>query len=472
MTIWSALAGCTDGGAPAGDDDDGPASIPHSAELPPPPETTPAPFSDVAWSLDPAHPTLVRVTWSQSEPAAVHAEFSPGPGAWAGSPVRELGPGPHEEWLAGVPYATQVPFHLVADTATGTVTTADFTARTGAWPPGLQPPESVTGDGWDPAVPWILLSLSPENGDFGGRWWAMIVDRAGRVVWAERAAPDRMTMHPRLTWDERAVLLDQNSFWAAFDHGLGSTIRRTTLEGRQTHAFSTPGLHHPFAPMPDGAVVYGAISTDGHDEDLVRVDPDTDARTVVWNCQEWLATLALSEPQYCTSNTVNYDEPSDTWLFSFYSSETVVEIGAGGRVRRYFGHLPGAWRFDPPGSAFWWQHGGHYLPDGNFVTSTHDAEVATEILVREYAVDEAARTLRQVWTMDEGDGLWGIEYNQMGEVARLPGGNTLHNLGTYPRIREGTPDGRVVWDLSFPIEADLGRTTPIRDLYALLAPRE
>ncbi len=48
----------------------------------------------------------------------------------------------------------------------------------------------------------------------------------------------------------------------------------------------------------------------------------------------------------------------------------------------------------------------------------------------------------------------------------LGNGNTLHNCGSGARVREITPAGEVVWDLTFSSGTYLGRTTPIDDLYA------
>ena len=47
------------------------------------------------------------------------------------------------------------------------------------------------------------------------------------------------------------------------------------------------------------------------------------------------------------------------------------------------------------------------------------------------------------------------------------GGNTLHNYGSARRIREATPDGEVVWDVSWDDGGTLGCTHPVPDLYAL-----
>jgi hypothetical protein len=87
-------------------------------------------------------------------------------------------------------------------------------------------------------------------------------------------------------------------------------------------------------------------------------------------------------------------------------------------------------------------------------------------VVREYAVDEATQTLQEVWSFGTGQGVYG---DTLGEAWRLPAGNTLHNYGSEPRVREITPDGVVVWDIVWPDYPHIGRSTPLdlSQLYAL-----
>ena len=86
-------------------------------------------------------------------------------------------------------------------------------------------------------------------------------------------------------------------------------------------------------------------------------------------------------------------------------------------------------------------------------------------MVREYSVDDGGERLTQIWSHGDDER---IEAPLGGSVARLPGGNTLHNTGNAGRIRELTPNGELVWELTFPDGTYLGRATPIEDLYALL----
>jgi hypothetical protein len=65
-------------------------------------------------------------------------------------------------------------------------------------------------------------------------------------------------------------------------------------------------------------------------------------------------------------------------------------------------------------------------------------------------------------TFGEGDGVYG---ENIGEAWLLPGGNFLQNYGTNARVREGTPDGTIVWDLEWMGSDFMGRTLALSDLY-------
>ena len=84
------------------------------------------------------------------------------------------------------------------------------------------------------------------------------VDRQGRAVWARLSEDDRISMHPRLSWDQSAVLIDQNQFWAQFAFTEG-TVEKLTLDGEVVTTWETPGLHHPHQELPDGSLAWGAF---------------------------------------------------------------------------------------------------------------------------------------------------------------------------------------------------------------------
>ncbi len=428
------------------------------------PEELEDPYAKVSARLHEDIETIVYVAWEQLEPATVWVEYGLDGEDWHASPTRDLQPGPQEALLLGCPYDSEVGFRVVAAMeGRDAWSSQDDSIQTGEQPSGVPVMDVVAADeaAWDPDLRYLLASIE-EVSEFGVgvRSWTFILDRQGRVVWALETPTLHATIHARLSWDGTDLLVDHNSFYAVFDWGATSQVARYDIDGTQLALYDTPGLHHPFTDMPDGSIVYLATA-DTYDS-LVQLHPSGEAETL-WGCQAFQEGLGID--QYCTSNSVAYHQESDRFLVSFYSSESVVEIDrARGEAVRWFGHLPQAWDFEPSESAFWWQHGAHYTSDGTLLVSACVTEDGEETVAREYELDEEGQLLHQVWSFGEGEGVYG---QVMGEAHRLPGGNTLHNYGSGTRVREITPDGEVVWDLTFSSGTYLGRTTPIADLYAL-----
>ncbi len=461
------LAACNAGkvGETATSDTDPPSVTDTGDPLP----TGPLVIVDEGADVHAAHGNILVVHWRQNAEADVHVEFSFEPGIWVSTPTRALGFGRHEELLLGVPYGMGVTWRIVASNAAEAATTADLLSVTLPPPPDLPTGKLLASDParYDPAAPWIFTSLAPPS-VFGDEWWHVIVDRAGRIVWAQRTERGRAGMHPGVARDGRSLLIDQNSFFGVFDGGAQSVIEQTLIDGTVIRTIPTPGLHHPFTELPDGTIAYGRTLGSYSDEELVRVRPD-DSSDVLWRCSTWLAEIGYDS--FCMSNTITYHEATDRFLFSMWTNETVIEIdGTTGASTRWFGTAPGSYAFDPPDSQFWWQHGAVITPTGTLLVSTdltwspYTGQGGTETIVREYAIDDAAQTLREVWNMDVGAGIYG---HQMGEARRLPNGNTWHNFGEVARLREAAPDGAIVWDAKFTGAGAIGRSMPLASLYDL-----
>lgn len=419
--------------------------------------------------------SVVEVRWTQAETADTWVEYRFADEDWRASPRRAVEPGAASALLLGIPYDEEVRWRIAADLGQGPVYGEDATLRTEPLPEGVPVAVSATGDPdrWEPTLRWLFLSLSerPREGDYGllQPWWVLVVDRQGRVVWARRTPTDAVSLHPRVAADGGSLLVDESTFWGSFDEGRGSRIHRMYLDGTVAETFETPGLHHPFTDTPDGALLWNAYA--GGDETIEERAPDGTVRTV-WDCGDSLAALGASGD--CGSNTLAWDEPTGQLLFSSYALGTVFAVDrARGATLRTYGQLQGSWAMNPADANFWWQHGVHYTGEGTLLVSTWQSASGEGTVVREYALDEAASTLHEVWNLGVGDHVFG-EF--MGEPWRLPGGNTLHNTGSLPRLREATPTGEIVWDLDWsqregrPDDAWLGRSTPLADLYALLPP--
>ncbi|MCA9491338.1 MAG: hypothetical protein KC621_15510 [Myxococcales bacterium] len=414
--------------------------------------------------------SILRVSWTQESAATVEVGFA-FDGEEHRAPARELGPGHHEELLLGVPYETHLTWQVVLAGSRDAAETPWLSSRTGDLPKLLPDfriqahvPEHV-----DDSITWFLVSVDEERG-FGGQWWTSIMDREGRVVWARRSPRKRTTFYPRISVDGDQILLDLDSYWGDFDRGAASQIQAVTIDGTEVGLWDAPGMHHSFTQLPDHTLLYGAYigGPNHYDEELRAIAPDNE-RTMLFHCGAWLEEIDVHDQ--CASNTVSYDPVSGHVLMSWFSMDAVTEHAyPSGEVLRWFGDLPGAYTFQPADTQFWYQHGPHYLPNGHLLLSTHaERPHSSELVVREYVVDEGGERLRQVDALGVGEGVPG---EQMGEAHRLPNGNTLHNFGTNAHLREYAPDGEVVWEVDWDNDLEIGRTEPILvDLYDLAPTR-
>ena len=412
----------------------------------------------ISWRLHEDIESLVYVSWDQGSAGTAHVEYRFDE-EWVSTPELSVEAGRAEALLLGIPYDTDVDFRVVS----GSLTSDDRTASTGNLPSGLPVPELLSGnsDRWLADGHYLLGSINSETGGWtDGKYWMWIVDRQGRIVWAMPGEEQHFTIYLQVSRDND-ILWDVSTYWSEFDNGALSRIHRMKIDGAISESYAAPGMHHCFIEMPDRSILWGSAS--GGNEKLKRRNSDGTTDTV-WDCQPFYDQLGLDD--WCHTNSIWLDEANDTLLLSFPTRDTfVLEVDVEtGEELRWFGHIPQAWGFDPPQSAFEYQHGATYTDAGTLLVSSQVSPSSYEGVVREYELDDKGEILREVWSYGQGDG---IEARYAGEAHRLSNGNTLHNTGTTPRVREITEDGEVVWDLAFEGSRLIGRTTWLEDLYTL-----
>lgn len=407
--------------------------------------------------------SIVVASWDQPASADARVEYSFDEGVWLSTPTQAVAEGPASQLLYGIPYDTSVAARVVWDTAAGSVTSS-ASIVTDPIPAGFPVPTLLSADDtryWSDAQ-WLLGSINADPGGWTeGRYWMFVVDRQGRVVWTKRGVDSDFTIYLRIA-NDGTILWDQSTFWSLFDGGATSLVHRMTLDGTELAVYDAPGMHHCFLEMPDGSLVWG--SANGFASERVRRRWPDGSVTTIWDCQPFYDSLGLTD--WCHTNSIVYDEATDRLLLSFPTDLTfVLEVDATtGEEIRWFGHIPQSWAFDAPTSAFQYQHGVTWTAEGTLLLSSQLTSTNVDALVREYTLDETTQTLTQVWSFGAGDG---IEAVNAGEAHRLPNGNTLHNTGTTPRVREITADDDVVWDLAWTSDRLIGRTLLLTDLYDL-----
>ena len=429
-----------------------------------------------AW-LHPDMASMVHLQWDQSAPSNAHVEYSfdsDGDGApiWLSSPTELAAKGTNERILVGIPFDTDVQLRLVLEDGKKTVdgplvTTGPIEIVDEAYP--LPLPTLLEYDASQAYAPgkYLMTSINSHNGGWrGGTYWTIVVDRRGRVVWARPTPDAHWTLYVTIDPVTRTHFLwDESTYWSDYDQGNGSQIHRAYLD-EEIDTTPTRGLHHEWVMLPDGTLAWGSQSAaDSSTEALVELPPGAKESTVIWTCAgDWPGSGG------CESNGLYYNPETDSYIYSFYTNSSVVEVDRkSGNSLWWAGTVAGGYDFDPEESKFSWQHGVSITSDGNLLLSTKKyadnpgADQTT--IVREYVIDHATDTLHDVWHCDSG-----AYATTNGDAWRLPNGNTLHVVGSIGQIEEYLPDCTVVWHLDFESNYLLGRGEFVEDLYTLLSP--
>lgn len=419
-------------------------------------------FSDLDWHLSDDIASLVYVTWSQSESGTATVEYSFDEGEWLSTPSAAAAEGVNEALLLGVPFDSSVRFRVSLLADEGSATSEEMSATTGPIPDGLVVPTLTASDAeaWFSEGRYLMGSVNSRGGGWsGGNYWRFIIDRQARVVWAMLTPSEHWSIFSRVARNGHDILYDEATYWSDWDGGAGSKIHRIKIDGSVVETIAAPGLHHAFTELADGSLAWGAAI--GWSDESLWVRSTSGDIENIWNCGDFQSSIGARGE--CQSNTLFWDESNDTFLYSFYTSSSIVRIDhTTGETLDVWGHWPTAFDFDPVDSSFYWQHGSNITDSGTLLTSTYSAEENSELAAREYEIDEASHSLHQIWSFGKGQGVKG---DTAGEAHRLANGNTLHNYGSGSRVREVTPAGDVVWDVEWSNGHLLGRTVFLSDLY-------
>jgi hypothetical protein len=421
------------------------------------------------WRLHDQVGSLVVVSWTQDRTAPIHIEYAVDEGTWRSTPTTTFDAGEHEQLVVGIPYAHDAEWRVVADD--GTMVQGD-TLTTGPLPPGMPIPTVTVSDPSRqlPGADFFLTSINERDGGWtGGKYWTFIIDRLGRILWARPAPNGHWTLFVTVARTGDHLLWDEATYWSDFGNGEAGKIHRTWLD-EELEVIATPGLHHAFVELPDQTLVWGSKAHGGR-EALVQKAPAQVDETVLWTCEDdWPGSI--DQWGQCESNGIFYVESTDSFLYSYYTNNSIVEVDhVTGESLWWAGEVDNGYAFDPVNSQYSWQHGISYTDAGTLLVSSEwngGGGGRDHTWLMEYEVDQVAGTLSLVWASDSG-----VLAETNGQAWRLSNGNTLHVVGSASVIREvDTAADEDVWRVEFQSDRLLGKGEFLTDLYALLKPVE
>jgi hypothetical protein len=383
----------------------------------------------VEWSTDLANLTEASIEFTLDDAKA--DELNTG----SGGPIDFAGT-THTALLLGMKAQRPYTFRIVA-TAGGTVcTSADQTITTGALASGLPMITHRVENAAAIDKGFIITSpgISMGGGGGGGAAFAYIIDSDGDIVWwaSAPASCSRALMNYEGTdmW-----MLELNV------DNAGGEMRRVSMDGMDVE-MNVEGLsrvHHDFTVLPGGIVAGPSWVSTGRDppSDLIERSPDGTIDVV--------ATIdenIYRSTTYHTNAIVYYPE-SDTYTLGDRNPNAFVKLSRTGEVLWQFGGscsnspapkcAEGSWQVN---------HGHQLLPNGNFLFFNNGAGMASSSTAYEYSLTEAASSLtaNMVWSYSAS----GVGSMVLGDVQRLPNGNTLVIYSNAGDIHEVDPQERFV----------------------------
>ena len=220
--------------------------------------------------------------------------------------------------------------------------------------------------------------------------------------------------------------------------------------------------HHAFLMSYDVQVVNMSLIVPGGDTaanvtGLVLQEIDEN-KNVVFQWRSWdhfLITDALHENLLAHNidavhcNAIELDNDGNIMISSRHLDEITKINRATGAIIWRMGGLNNQFTFINDPIRFTYQHAIRRISNGNITIydngNFHSPKVSRAV---EYSLNEVTKTAAQVWEFKNTPAIYG---SAMGNVQRLPGGNTLISWGTTnPTVTEVTPAGTKAFQMTFP----------------------
>ncbi len=204
-------------------------------------------------------------------------------------------------------------------------------------------------------------------------------------------------------------------------------------------------------------------------DDIKEYSPSGATKTIVNS-----GTAEGTSPTACHCNNIQYSKADDTLVFSDLDNQVVV------KVKRSDGSV--VWRLNGSKSTFTgttspiWkggEHGLHVLGlDDLLIFNNNSRNVAGSFasaggdgsgsIATEFKLDLTGNKVSQIWSYKSSDG---IQNDVMGDVQRLPNGNTIVAYSTQGVLHEVDSSGTLLQELNWPLGASFGYVQKRASLY-------
>jgi len=344
--------------------------------------------------------------------------------------------------LLGMKGRSDYHFHIVAkDDATEYVSN-DYTITTGPVTNLVQTLEVNVDDEGARARGFIVSSLFQIS---GGGWQsqndnksagalAFIVDTDGDIVWWYSSNLSNLT-RARMSYDGKNMWMISSAQREA------SGIERVSMDGHDYKLFPIPATHDitPVAgnvmAFPQGGFTDCSVITE--------ITPDG-TTTPIFDTSQLSSDIDHLSADECHANAIRYSKTEELYTLSDNILGDVFMIDRTGTLVGRLTDFNFAW-----GGR---QHGHHLLNDGIIIFNNGDD------IGQEFSLDWANMKSSEIWRYRSS-----YKSELLGDVQRLPNGNTIVTYSTAGRIHEIDPSSNRVMEMH--ISASIGYALWRKTLY-------
>jgi hypothetical protein len=371
--------------------------------------------------------TIGIVTWSVTVAplASAHIEFGLDGSYGMTAPV-DLSAAGYRTLLLGMKPSRTYHFRIVASDGTATFASGDYTVATG-------PPTSLVD-----VTSFNVIDAAARQRGFviashrTNSTVAFILDADGDVVWWFGGGPNGIA---RARMSE-----DGKNLWIAIAGNTGAPLTRVRMDGLETQTYANVTAAHDITPVGGATMAYLDYG-EADCQSIFEIDPGGTAREV-------FESTGVVSSSNCHGNALRYSKNANVYTFSDHLTDVFVVDRSGAVLWRLGQRVSG-------GNAAWGgaQHGHQLLDDGLLIFANNGAGANASQAI-EYALDgtERRRFASGGYTANLGD------------VQRLPGGNTLITYSNQSLIQEVDGNGKVVLEVKV-AGSSLAYSLWLTDLY-------
>ncbi|MBN1610298.1 MAG: aryl-sulfate sulfotransferase [Polyangiaceae bacterium] len=410
--------------------------------------------------------TVGIVTWSTTlaDLTEAHIDFGLTTSYGYTAPV-DLKAADYRTLLLGMKPTKTYNYRIVASNGSGQCTSPNYTITTGSLPTGLS---KITVSNKSTASPlfggFLITGQFVQNGS-SGSVPAYIVDADGDYVWVFAPGGDV----PGVKMNYAGTHIWTNSVNIAFGGGAtgNATVHRVSMDGLTNDNLSSKftGQNHQLTVLPDETVAFYAYGSNGCD-DIKEYSPGTgNTKTIVNSC------TAIGGVSAAHVNDIQYSKDDDTLVFSELDNQVIV------KVKRSDGST--VWTLNGGQAAFTgdtWkggQHGIHVLGLDKLIFFNNNSTVnmgggaglggdGSGSSAVELALDLSGKKMTKAWSYKASPS---IQNDIMGDVQRLPNGNTIVAYSTKGVLHEVSADGTLLQEWSWDLGGQFGYIEKRATLY-------